>query len=178
MNPDFVGKLIWDSIVNFSFMLSFFFIPFVIGTEGVFHGELATVEVIFDVIMFLDIVCTFFTAIEGDEGLIWSPRVIAMKYMFSYFFFDLLAVLPGLFTMELIFNAYYFKIFRYLQVGRFFEELDNMFNRVSKMFVTFTVTKVKTIMKLLKLLLTLTLLIHIGACVYMLLGLDEVNGWA
>ena len=178
MDPDFVGKLVWDSLVNFSFMLSFFFIPFVIGTQGWFHGELATVEMIFNVIMFLDVVCTFFTAYEGEEGLIYSPWIIATKYCFGYLIFDLLAVLPGLFTVELVFKAYYFKIFRYMQVGWFFEELTNMIHRISKLFVSFTVTKVQTVMSLLWLLLTLSLLIHMGACIYMLFGLNHDDGWA
>lgn len=77
-------------------------------------------ELVFNVPIFLDIVVTFFTALEEESGYITEFRAIAVNYISSYFILDVLAVVPGLASLESVKSIYFLKLLRLLQLKRIF----------------------------------------------------------
>ena len=104
----------WNSFVNTIYVISFMLIPTVIGTQGHFLDAVQWVELVFDFIMLMDIILAFFTAYYSDVELVRSMRGIALHYVFGYFIFDVIGVVPGLVTAEFFFSIYFLKCFRYL----------------------------------------------------------------
>ena len=54
-------KMIWDILVNTIFTLSFIMIPFVMCSITEIKGDFRWIEFGFDIVMFFDIIITFFT---------------------------------------------------------------------------------------------------------------------
>lgn len=95
---------------------------------------LRLVELQVDIILILNMILTFFTARESDKGLIISIPKLAAFYLKSYFFFDVLANIPGLIVLENYLESnnkrkyfYYFKLMRFIHLKR----LVIMLNKIS-----------------------------------------------
>lgn len=106
-------------------------IPLVIASDIDLLQHLFIIEIIFDVIMLADMIVTFFLTYNDDIRTITSLRLIAIKYVSSYFVFDFLSIVPGLATYESYKPVYYFKLFRYFQLGRLFDQLKVSLSQLS-----------------------------------------------
>jgi hypothetical protein len=71
------------------------------------------IEIIFDLIMFVDIVLNFFTGYMRNI-LIMDVKKVWLNYIFGRFGIEFLAVVPGLVTGEMIYQIYMLKILRFL----------------------------------------------------------------
>ena len=121
---------VWDFFVNIPYVISFLLIPLVIAFNIDLLQHLFFIEIIFDIIMLIDMIVTFFVTYNDDIRRITSLRLIAIKYLSSYFVFDFLSIVPGLVTYESYPPIYYFKLFRYFQLGRLFNQLKISLNRL------------------------------------------------
>ena len=115
---------------NIFYMLSFFSFPYVIAFNFEPMKSMRFFEFCLDLIMLCDIVTEFITTKEKDGRKITKTNELALKYLKSTFFFDIMGCLPGLITLENDPKWYLFKIFRYLQMPRFFEQLEQIIRKV------------------------------------------------
>lgn len=120
---------------NVVYMCSFFMTAFTLGFNQETLEETALMEMVIDGLFFLDIVSEFFTTKEIDGVIKEELKPLALSYLQGTFFFDILACLPGLVTLESNPYLYYFKIFRYIQVGRCFAQIDELIVRLKKKYI-------------------------------------------
>lgn len=130
LNPDNSLLMIWNFSVNCIYIISFIIIPFVIINPKELHPPLRWLELAFDMIFFIDILIDLFTAYYEDTQLITDLKQIWVKYLSSYFIFDILSILPGLITGESYHEIYYLKVLRYAQFTRLIDLFAVAINRV------------------------------------------------
>ena len=71
----------------------------------------------------MDMCVTFVTDNVSDLGKKATNRAIALYYIQTYFFFDLMSSLPGLLTLERPNRVtYLLKLFRFFQLPRTFNQ--------------------------------------------------------
>lgn len=75
-----------------------------------------------DFMMVIDIGLTFVTGYYEDVDLVDDIRKITLHYLTSFFIPDFLSCIPSILVLESKAHpvAYYFKIFRFLQITRLF----------------------------------------------------------
>lgn len=177
MKPDSRFKLLWNMIVNGLIVYSLFLIPFVLCTSEQVYKDYRSVELVLDGFMLVDIILTFFTAFVKDIDLQVRFKQIAWQYFKTYFLLDCIATLPGILTGEMYYFIYAFKIFRYTQHPRIINEVSLLFNWLSK--YTYFLDKLtkENMLKMIKIVLNLSLFIHIFACIWIALGDQTIKGW-
>jgi len=122
--------IIWDLIVNAVYIISFFLIPYALIDPNDLLPKVIWIELALDLIIFADVIMDFFTAYRVDNDLVFDHKQIIANYLSTYFVFDLLSVVPGLFTAEQYHEVYFMKIFRYSQFTRFLEMINSVLNKV------------------------------------------------
>ena len=117
--------MFWNVFTNIFYMVSFFSFPLVIAFDfkTMKEPETQIFEFALDLIMLCDIITEFITTKENKEDgkQINKVKKLALLYLKSTFVFDIMACLPGLITLEVHPKWFMFKIFRYLQMPRFFD---------------------------------------------------------
>ena len=93
-------------------------------------------ELLLDLIMLFDIMTEFITTKEKDGRKINQIRELTFEYIKTTFIFDIMACLPGLITLEMDPSWYLFKLFRYLQMPRFFDQLEMIVRKLKSVYVT------------------------------------------
>ena len=119
-------------ITDISYIISFFLVSLVISSRLVMFNQIYSVEVFIDLVMAIDMILRFFTAFENDFEYVTDLKIIAIHYLSNRFIFDLIGTVPWLLTLELYPNLYYFKIFRYFQIERFFDQIQNLSHKISE----------------------------------------------
>ena len=114
------NKQIWNMFTNIFYMVSFFNFPYVIAFNFVALESQFVFEIFLDVLLILDISTEFITTREKNGIKVFKVKDIMFSYMKSTFIFDVMACIPGLVTGESMPAWYLFKVFRYLQMPRFF----------------------------------------------------------
>ena len=167
----------WDTFVNILYIISFLMIPLVIASDIDLLQHLFIIEIIFDVIMLADMIVTFFLTYNDDIRTITSLRLIAIKYVSSYFVFDFLSIVPGLATYESYKPVYYFKLFRYFQLGRLFDQLKVSLSQLSLALSSLSRKGVEQIVSIVRAMFFLLFTVHMLAWVWVLIGRTEDKGW-
>ena len=85
--------------------------------------------------MVTDIVTEFITTRENNGAIVTTVQEISLGYLKATFFFDMMACLPGLVTIESDPIYYYFKVFRYLQMPRFFDQVEALVRKAKSHYV-------------------------------------------
>lgn len=98
-------KLAWDCMMGFLIMYSVISVPLKIGFEIRNDLPLAVLDAFVDVLFGIDMIITFFTAIEDDGKLIAYLPQIARLYVTSWFFVDLVSTIPFDKLMPLLFQG-------------------------------------------------------------------------
>lgn len=162
LSPNTTAMLIWDSIVNINFLISFFFIPFILMKPSYLLPEVWYLELIIDIIIFSDIFLNFFTAYEMESEVVSDVKIVMVTYLSSYFIFDFISTAPGLFTGEQVHEVYFLKLFRYVQFGRLLDLLNNVLNKLRVTVLTsLSSGLIDGLINVVKSILLLFLLIHI-----------------
>lgn len=89
------------------------------------------IEFTIDFVLLVDVVVDLFTAYRVDTELVTDLRQVLVNYLSTYFFFDILSILPGLLTAEMYPEIYFLKLLRYVQFSRLLELLGVVVNKVS-----------------------------------------------
>ena len=87
-------KFIWTFVVIILLLYTAIITPFIISFIDIMPFELFLTEVIVDSLFFMDIIFTFFTPYEEKDKLITDKRKIAINYITTWLFPDLLACFP------------------------------------------------------------------------------------
>jgi hypothetical protein len=101
----------------------------------------------------------------------------------GYFIFDVLAVIPGLITLERSESNYnYFKLLRFVHWNRLFVQLSLILDKVMFAWLNYHRQKVVELIELIKLALFVLITAHIVACGWIAVGrinlpTDESAGW-
>lgn len=120
-----------------------------------------------------DVVLTFFTAFDNEGEYEYSLKKIALNYIFSYFVFDLLACFPSILVWESFDYkfCYYLKALRFMQIGRLFNQLGMVINKIKAFFMGI-IDKIllDNAFQLIKTLMGLVYVLHIFSCVWIAIG--------
>ena len=160
-------NIVWDSIVNLFLLVSFILIPLVLASKLQMFDEVRWLEFTIDVILLGDVIFNFFTAYHSDIYLVTDSKRIALNYLTTYFIFDMVSSFPGFITGESFKQIYFLKIARFSNLKKFLVHIKYILDRF-RSFMTFTGAKM---------IVTLILLIHIMACLWMYLGNISSYGW-
>lgn len=135
------------------------------------------IEIIIDFSLLIDIIMSFFTQYEVDGVPEKSLPRIWKWYLLTYFAFDLISVFPAIVTWEKFWFLYYLKLARFVKTPRFFTSLNFVLNKIWNTFPKLIGKQnMNNLIRFIKLILTLLMVIHIFACVYILIGQTH-DGW-
>jgi hypothetical protein len=168
-------KKLFDVLTNMFYVASFFLTCFTLAF-GMQPLEISgRIEVVIDIIILLDITTQFVTTRTVRGELVSNPTNLAQMYIKGAFFWDAIACLPGLFTMERFVYAYPLKLFRVFNLSRTFEQIDHLVNYMKQRYMQksiqisnyyiFSITIFKMV-----------IVFHIFACCWINIG-DTEEGW-
>ena len=157
------------------YMVSFFTFPLVIAFDFKTLNDQRIFEVVLDLIMVADIVTEFITTREITAGKLTTFTDISCAYLKSTFIFDVLACVPALVTGEQYSLYYCFKIFRYLQLPRTFEQIDGLVAK-AKLYFAAQAIVISNVFMLFKTFFIMLILFHTLASIWIYIG-TEPNGW-
>jgi hypothetical protein len=132
-----------------------------------------SVEIFIDLMILVDICCSFITDYYSTPGEAISNWSIAWKYASSYFVLDLISM-SGLFWLERVEKfgmnhnyRYWLKLFRYTYMGRTFHKIDYIFRVWLHERAKHHAKNGRNVAKSG---IRIALLMHIFACIYIFLG--------
>ena len=141
-------KIYFDILINFAFIISFFLTPFVYLLKHKDDYRIAfeverpleftrVIELIIDVLLVIDVALKFLTAkSEEDNEVNTSYRAIAKEYVKGSFILDFLSCVPNLVTGEVVWQVYYFKLLRFLEITKLMKEINNASDTLRIYFIT------------------------------------------
>lgn len=139
VHPSSLQKTIWDFIIVLLLVYTATVMPFKFAfIED--DSDWLVLEIMIDLLFFLDVIITFFSAYYDDAGnIITDRRKIALNYIKTWFFIDILACIPfDLITMgtndeeqNTDYNGMLRllrlpRLWRLIRISRFFKILKNM----------------------------------------------------
>ena len=98
--PNNKYKLIWDYFINFITLYSIVVTPYQIAfSDNIYYSsggnKTITIDLIIDIFLFIDIILNFFTAfVDKFDKLILDHKKIVFNYLFSWFIFDFISIIP------------------------------------------------------------------------------------
>ena len=93
--PSNVAKQRWDIYIGVIMLIIVFYVPLRVSFYDDFSYGKLIFECVTDISFFIDIILTFFTAVEKRNGKIEvSKRNIAVNYFRGWFFIDLSSNFP------------------------------------------------------------------------------------
>ena len=126
MMPNSRFKVFWNIVIILLLLYTATVTPY----RTAFIDETSTFmfyfELLTDFLFFLDIIVNFLSAFEGEDGeVVDSYRVIARKYITSWFVLDLIACIPFqiIFRTEQQSNGGYNKLLRLMRLPRLYRML-------------------------------------------------------
>jgi len=143
-------NIVWDSITNIFYIISFVLIPLVIASALRLHDKIWFIELIIDSWLFADIIMNFFTSYTTDIRPVTKLKTIMIHYLSTYFIIDVISTIPGLVTIEKIKHLYYFKLLRYLQIRKFFNQLRFVLEKLGKVLSFMNKKTVENVLKIVR----------------------------
>lgn len=137
--------------------------------------DLIMIENMVDICFTLDVFLNFIKLKSHQHE--FQFKEIRKDYLASFFIFDCIAVLPGLFVNNDIHEINLAKLARFVHYNRFFEQINILSEKVMMEWLSYTRQKVNEVVDLLKLILSVLLLAHIMACIWIMLGQIGDDGW-
>ena len=77
----------------------------------------------------MDIIVTFFTGYFMGTTLVTSKPKIAIRYLRTFFVFDIISTLPSLFSGQSS-SVYFLKLFRFVHFRRLFVQIDFLLDQI------------------------------------------------
>ena len=143
-------------------------VPYVLVFTSLEESSRGLAAVI-DVLFLIDIVLTFFKGYFNGEELIIDHKRIALRYLLTFFVFDVASTIPTLVTRQ---NeaVYPTKLFRFIHYYRINRQLDFVLDKILFGFLGYNKTKVEDVLELAKLLIFVVTGTHVLACIWIYLG--------
>lgn len=94
LQPDHNYKAIWDMVCLFAILYQSIFVPFRLCFDEDAQGGFSVFETIIDVLFIIDIFCCFNVGFYKKGYLVMTRKDIALYYLQTWFFIDLVASFP------------------------------------------------------------------------------------
>ncbi|DBA03518.1 TPA: hypothetical protein N0F65_011419 [Lagenidium giganteum] len=184
LDPRSTGKLIWDSIIMFLVLYSSIIVPIEVGFPDMeFDGGWNVVAITSDVLFCLDLLHHFFVGFhsEDDDSLVTDRRVIAKRYLSSWFLLDFVASMPTEYIATAFSDAdtakdrsvMSFKLTRILRLVRVAKLARLIKVRQFAMKLEDALELDAVFMRLTRLVLQVLLITHVLACFWHMVGYTE-----
>ena len=110
----------WDLYIVFVLVFVAFVVPYRLAFVDVDTDVWVWTYQTIDFMFLVDIVLTFFSSIQTDENSeeITDFKLIATEYVKSWFFFDIISILPIDYLMD---QANYNQLFRFTKIGKLYK---------------------------------------------------------
>ena len=110
----------WDLYIVFVLVFVAFVVPYRLAFVDVDTDVWVWTYQTIDFMFLVDIVLTFFSSIQKDENSeeITDFKLIATEYVKSWFFFDIISILPIDYLMD---QANYNQLFRFTKIGKLYK---------------------------------------------------------
>jgi len=194
IHPDSYFKKIWDYVLLIFIINTVIVTPIKIAfsIEEEWWSFQFIIEVMSDIVFALDLVINFFIPFyDYEENLVYSNYIIALHYLATWFFFDLLSSFPST-IIELIHhyflvnsttsiklvgitsNLRFFKTYRLLKWTKMFRLLKLSKYNDSNIISTNILSKVfldqGRVSRLIKSGIVFCLLVHVASCIWCFIG--------
>jgi potassium voltage-gated channel Eag-related subfamily H protein 6/hyperpolarization activated cyclic nucleotide-gated potassium channel 2 len=187
--PDDPYRSKWELFITVILILTCFMTPFALGFVDGDSDRLLAVETIVDVVFLIDIVMNFkFAYWDQDYEIVDNRKIIAYKYLKSWFIVDFLAVLPFNLILKIVAASYghslegnlgrvpkLMKLASLVRILKINQERNKILQLISKIFSL--QGGIDRILFFVMLFLTLT---HINACLWVYIAKfdpDNPNTW-
>jgi hypothetical protein len=100
IHPQHPCKVSWDVLISFLILYSALLIPFRVGFDVEAEGANNKFDIAVEIVFTIDIFLTFITGYKEQEALISDRCMIARRYISSFFFIDLVSILPIDYVLE------------------------------------------------------------------------------
>lgn len=164
---------LWSFLTNTLTFYALFATPFVLVFQEA-SEVLKSFEMFVDVCFTLDICMNFFKLSNNQKES--EFRQYRLDYLQSIFLFDCIAALPGLVTAEAP-GVNVAKLARFIHYNRFFDQINILSEKILMSWLGYTRQKVSEYVDFVKLEMTVILLTHIMACVWIAIGRIDENSW-
>eukprot|EP00347_Sterkiella_histriomuscorum_P011676 403371537 len=120
--PEDRARVIWNIINIILLLYTALIMPYKLAFRDNGEEDMTEyLEILIDALFSIDIIITFFSAIEADDGKItYNMKTIAKKYLKSFFFVDVIASFPFQLLIPAGQNNNYNKLLRLMRLPRFF----------------------------------------------------------
>ena len=156
MNPENMAMTVWLNISTPIYFISLVSSTLIIGFNFYFFEQMQINECFFDFFMLIDIILVFFTASDvpskSERGKLkakghgvatkdvfqryeYHMGRIAIAYLKKTLIPDLLSCIPTLVTLNRSKMLYHFKLFKFFQIIRIFEQIRTMKRVLIKRFM-------------------------------------------
>jgi hypothetical protein len=181
LHPHSRFKIFWNIVTLLLLIYTASFVPFKIAFLDTTVMSVVVIDYIVDFLFATDIFVNFFCAYyDDDRNLIVDRKVIAIRYLKSWFIFDLIVCFP----MQLVLpnsdsNQYngllrllklprLYRVFRIFKMLKVLKNAKNIPPMVEKMM--FKIIGNSGMMRLLQTLLTLFIFVHLFGCFWFLIA--------
>jgi len=121
ITPTSQFKIYFDVLVGALIVYSVLTVPVVLAFSMDEQRSVQDFDLAIDMIFFLDMALSFFTAYQMDDKYIYDLRLIRRNYLKSWFFVDLISTFPfDMLLMSLSHKASKFGVLKLVRVIRFF----------------------------------------------------------
>ncbi|KAL4506560.1 hypothetical protein ABPG72_000131 [Tetrahymena utriculariae] len=183
LSPSSKYKLIWDTVVSFSLVQAFFFIPILISLsiheEGLFYDQILQFIIVVEV---FDIIITCNTGFYKKGVLCKKRNKILRKYQSEELVNDILFLLPILlykffFSKMYNYNYYQFILLSFLLKWK---KLSKLYQSIENKYIL--QPNIRNILSLMNLFFTVLLIAHTFACIWIITGRISytfygINNW-
>ena len=93
--PDSKIAKVWQQLMNLSLIFTAFTVPIIVAFESANAGWLGVSQDVLNFIFYVDLIANFILAYENeDKNIEFRLKMIALNYLKSWFFLDLVACVP------------------------------------------------------------------------------------
>ncbi|CAD8104029.1 unnamed protein product [Paramecium primaurelia] len=178
--PDSIFKKYWQYVLMILLIYTAFITPIRLAFIEEFNIIWFSLELIVDILFFLDILITFNTAYFNEEGvLIVDRQQIANQYLRTWFIFDLMAIFPTdqIFENEVQKLSQYFKLtrlprmYKLISISRMWSTVQNsQQNNDCFSAIQDLINLNSTTVRVLKFFGTVLVCVHIMGCLWYLVA--------
>ncbi|CAD8200402.1 unnamed protein product [Paramecium pentaurelia] len=168
LDPDSVIKVLWDIFVLTQIIINIFYIPMKLGFDferedlltGIFLETLPSWTFVMDIIL------TFFTAYYSQGQIHRDKQQILKHYAKSTLLWDLMIVIPFILSSYSVPYTEYILLLRVTKVKSMIEAIEEVTNPSNN---------IQTILELFKSIFLVLFVSHFCACLWNLIGENELN---
>ena len=186
-HPEGKFKQNWNIVILLGSLYTILTAPYQMAFSDTEMNSLTIVEIVIDSLFTLDIIISFFTGYYDDKSSVEpNIRKIALRYLKSWFLFDLIACFPVQLIIEnsvnynsLIRVTRFKRLLRLARIAKLFRFIK-IFKKDQRKNIHVTLRLSIQLERLIYFMLLIAFLIHLIACIWLFIGSlneDDSNSW-